>query len=69
MYRVTWTEVSKHEVELTAVELADLLGVEVDEMALIEEIDCGGSLVNSLGGLSRWGFVGLTREDVEIEEV
>jgi hypothetical protein len=63
-FRVSWTEVSHHEVELTEVELASLrTGPENDDP---EDID---GLADGLAQLDDDGFEWLTREDIEVSEI
>lgn len=72
MFRVKWTEVSTHEVELTATELADLAGgVSLDQMdAVTSYSDLSDvaefNLADELANLEDDGFEGLTREDIEV---
>jgi hypothetical protein len=61
-YRVTWTEVSHHERDLTAEELAELLDVSADD---IDPDDTEG-LADALADLDDDGFQYLTREDIEV---
>jgi hypothetical protein len=63
-FRVSWTEVSHHEVELTEVELASLrTRPENDDP---EDID---GLADGLAQLDDDGFEWLTREDIEVSEI
>ena len=63
-FRVTWIEVSHHEVELTEDELASLR----DESDYDDPQDTGG-LDDGLAELDDDGFQWLTREDIEVTEI
>ncbi|MFY1620076.1 hypothetical protein [Micromonospora sp. WMMD736] len=71
-YTVRWREISDHETELTAEDIAALLGCTVEEVE--EDIDqaiddSGNSLADELSEYSDQAFDGLVREDIEIEEL
>lgn len=63
-FTVTWTEISTHEVQLTALELANLLGVGVFD--LNEGADLTDGPEDALAELDDDGFDGLTRESIEV---
>ncbi|MFC3504483.1 hypothetical protein ACFOOK_26425 [Micromonospora krabiensis] len=70
-YKVRWREVSDHEIELTAEDLAELLGCsveDVEEDLERAEWDSDEGLADALAEYSDQAFDGLTREDIEIEE-
>lgn len=66
MYHLRWTQVSDHEVTISAGELAELMDVPLSELA--ELVDAGETpnLDDALANLDDDGFIGLTREDIEI---
>lgn len=62
-YLVTWNEVSNHERELSADDLATCLGLDTVDP---EMTDYSEGLADGLAQLDNDGFVGLTREDIRV---
>jgi len=65
-YIIDWTEVSNHRRELSAEELACLLDISPDELSAMDPSDIESRLPNALGGLDDDGFLGLTREGIQV---
>ncbi|MEU5403733.1 hypothetical protein ABZ348_31095 [Streptomyces sp. NPDC005963] len=65
-YTVEWTEVSSHKRVLSDEEMADLIGVTVDELAAMEEDEVESDLPDLLAELEDGGFEGLEREIDEL---
>jgi hypothetical protein len=63
-FRVSWTEVSHHEIELTEIELA-FLRTDPDN----DDPEDVAGLADGLAQLDDDGFEWLTREDIEISEI
>lgn len=65
-YTITWTEESHHTVTLSGSELADLLGISVDDLEARQDPDEDVELCDRLADLDDDGFQWVQRLDIDV---
>ncbi|WP_326554642.1 hypothetical protein [Micromonospora sp. NBC_01813] len=71
-YRVTWREITDHEIDLTSAQLAELLGADVEQVEddpKQTEWDSENVLADELSEYSDASCLGVDRVSIKIEEL